>query len=260
MGKAWKNSREKTRTWRQTHIFESFCSWASEDQEQKVWATSCTINSLMGVLVAQLCLSLCDPINCSTPGFPVLHYPMSMLKLMSIGWMMLSSHLTLCHCLFLLPSIFPIIRVFSKESALQIRWPKYRSFSFSISPSNEYSRLISFRIEWFDLLVVQGCCENVKAHSPQVRTLINQHDFQLGTHKAISSLKVEVNPKQTTPHTHLQPCYLHKENSRNLRCRPLTQALLVRYCLQRPCQKQTQVPSGGSQHHHQVSTDPYKWF
>ena len=76
MGKAWKNSREKTRTWRQTHIFESFCSGASEDQEQKVWATSCTINSLMGVLDAQLCLSLCNPMNCSTPGFPVLHYPM----------------------------------------------------------------------------------------------------------------------------------------------------------------------------------------
>ena len=73
---------------------------------------------------------------------------------MSIELVMLSIHLILCHPL-LLPSIFPSIRVFSKESALRIRWPKYWSFSFSISPSNEYSGLISFRIDWFDLLAVQ---------------------------------------------------------------------------------------------------------
>ena len=76
----------------------------------------------------------------------------SLLKLMSIESVMPSSHLILCRPLFLLPSIFPSIRVFSKEFALCIRWPKYWSFSFSISPSNEYSGLISFRIDWFDLL------------------------------------------------------------------------------------------------------------
>ena len=79
----------------------------------------------------------------------------SLLKLMSIESVMPSNYLILCHPL-LLPSIFPSIKVFSNESVLHIRWPKYWSFSFSISPSNEYSGLISFRIDWFDLLAVQG--------------------------------------------------------------------------------------------------------
>ena len=80
----------------------------------------------------------------------------SSLKLMSIESVMPSSHLILCHPLLLPPSIFPSIRVFSNESVLLIRWPKYWSFSFSISPSNDYSGLFSFRITWFDLLAVQG--------------------------------------------------------------------------------------------------------
>ena len=93
--------------------------------------------------------------NCSMPGFPVFTIPQSLLKLMSIELVMLCNHLILC-CPLLLPSIFPSIRVFSNESVLCIRWAKYWSFSFSNSPSNEYSRLISFRINWFDLLAVQG--------------------------------------------------------------------------------------------------------
>ena len=80
----------------------------------------------------------------------------SWLKLMSMELVMPSNHLVLCHPLLLLPSIFPSIRVFSNEPALCVRWPKYCSFSFSISPSNEYSRLISFRIDWFDFLAGQG--------------------------------------------------------------------------------------------------------
>ena len=80
----------------------------------------------------------------------------SLLKLMSIESMMPSSHLILCHPLLFLPSILPGIRVFSNESVLRIRWPKYWSFSFSINPCNEYSGLISFRVDWFDLLAVQG--------------------------------------------------------------------------------------------------------
>ena len=80
----------------------------------------------------------------------------SILKLMSIESVMPSNHLILCHPLLLPPSIFPSIRVFSNESALHIRWPKYWSFSFSISPSNEYSGLISFRMDWLDILAVQG--------------------------------------------------------------------------------------------------------
>ena len=83
----------------------------------------------------------------------------SLLKLMSIESVMPSNHLILCHPLLFLSLIFPSIRVFSKESVLCIRWPKYRSFSFSISPSSKYSGLISFRIDWFDLLAVQGTQE-----------------------------------------------------------------------------------------------------
>ena len=88
----------------------------------------------------------------------------SLLKLMSIESVMPSNHLILCCLLLLLPSIFPSIRVFSNESALSIRWPKYWSFSFSISPSNEYSGLISFRIDWFDPLAVQGTLKRFFQH------------------------------------------------------------------------------------------------
>ena len=89
----------------------------------------------------------------------------SVLKLMSIESVMSSSHLILCRPLLLLPSIFPSIRVFSNESALHIRWPKYWSFSFSISPSNEYSELTSFRVDWFDLLAVQGTLKSLLQHN-----------------------------------------------------------------------------------------------
>ena len=90
--------------------------------------------------------------------------PQSLLKLMSIELMMPSNHLNLCHPLLLLPSIYPSIRVFSNESVLCIRWPKYWSFSFSISPSNIYSGLISFKIDWFDLLAVQGTFKSLLQH------------------------------------------------------------------------------------------------
>ena len=88
----------------------------------------------------------------------------SLLKAMSIQSVMPSNHLILCHPLLLLPSVFPSIRVFSSESALHIRWPKYWSFSFSIRPSNEYSGLISFRIDWFDLFAVQGALKSLLQH------------------------------------------------------------------------------------------------
>ena len=93
--------------------------------------------------VTQSCLTLCDPMDCSMPGFPVRHQLRSLPKLMSIEAMMRSNHLILCHPLLLLSSIFPIIRVFSSESVLRIRWPKYWNFRVNISPSNEYSGLIS---------------------------------------------------------------------------------------------------------------------
>ena len=88
----------------------------------------------------------------------------SLLRLLSIESVMPSYHLILCRPLLLLPSIFPSIRVFSNESALHVRWPKYWSFSFSINPSNEYSGLISFRIGWLDILAVQGTLKNVRQH------------------------------------------------------------------------------------------------
>ena len=119
--------------------------------------------------VPQSCLTLCDPMDCSMPGFPVHHHSWSLLKLMSIESVMPSNHLTLCHPLLLLPSNFPSIRVFSNESVLRIRWPKYWCFSFSISSASEYSELILFRIDWFDLFTVQGTlkshlqCHNLKA-------------------------------------------------------------------------------------------------
>ena len=106
--------------------------------------------------VTQLCLTLCDPIDCSIPGFPVHHQLWSLLKLMSIKSVMTSNHLILCCPLLLTPSNSASIRVFSKELALSIRWSKYWRFSFSISPSNNYSRLISFWTGWFDLLAVPG--------------------------------------------------------------------------------------------------------
>ena len=88
----------------------------------------------------------------------------SLLKLMSIKSVMPSNHLILCRPLFLLPTIFPSIRVFSNESAARIRWPKYWSFSFSISPSNEHSGLISFKMDWLDLLAVEGTLKSLFQH------------------------------------------------------------------------------------------------
>ena len=88
----------------------------------------------------------------------------SLLKLMSIESVMLSNHLILCHPLLLLPSVFPCIRVFSNESVLPIRWPKYWSFSFNICPSNEYSGLIAFRMDWMDLLAIKGTLKSLLQH------------------------------------------------------------------------------------------------
>ena len=114
--------------------------------------------------VSKSCPTFCDPMDCSMPGFPVFHHSQSLLKLMSIELVMPFNNLVLCHPLLLLPSIFPSIRVFSSESVLHIKWPKYWSFSFNISPSNEYSELISFRIDWLDLLAVQGTLKSLLQH------------------------------------------------------------------------------------------------
>ena len=120
--------------------------------------------------VTQLFPTLHDPMNCSTPGLPVHHYSQSSPKLMSIESVMPSNHLILCHPLFLLPSISPNIRGFSNKSVLHIRWPKYWSFTLNISPSNDHPGLLSFRMDWLDLLVVQGTLKSLLP-TPQFKSI-----------------------------------------------------------------------------------------
>ena len=130
----------------------------------------------------QLCTTLFDPTDCSIPGFSFCPSPNSqcLLKLMSIEVVMPFNHLILCQPLLLLPSIFPSIRVFSNESVLHIRWPKYWTFSFSISPSNEYSGLISFRMDWLDLLAVQGTLKSLlQHHSSKASILQSSTTFRI---------------------------------------------------------------------------------
>ena len=127
--------------------------------------------------VTQSCLTLCDPMNCSTPGLPVHHQLWSSPKLLSIESVMPSNHRILCRSLFLLLLTFPSIRVFSNESLLCIRWPKYWSFSFNISPSNEYSGLISFRMDWLDLLEVQRTLKSLFQHHSSKASILYHLDF-----------------------------------------------------------------------------------
>ena len=113
--------------------------------------------------VAQSCPAPHDPMNCSMPGLPVYHQLPESTET-HVNWVGdASNHLILC-CPLLMPSIFPSIRVFSSKSALRIRWPKFWSFNFSISPSDEYSQLISFRIDRFHLLAVQGTLKSLLQH------------------------------------------------------------------------------------------------
>ena len=114
--------------------------------------------------VAKLCPTLCGPWTAAHQSSLSFTISQSLLKLMSIEAVMPSSHPILCHPLLLLPSIFFSIWIFSSELALRIRWPRYWSYSFSISPSNEYSGLISFRIDWFDLLAVLGTVKSLFHH------------------------------------------------------------------------------------------------
>ena len=120
--------------------------------------------AVLGMKWVQSCPTLCDPIDCSMPGLPVHHNSQSLLKRMSIASVMPSNYLILFHSLLLLPSIFPSIRVFSNQSVLHIRWPKYWSFSFSISPSNEYAGMISFMMDWLDLHAVPGTLKSLLQH------------------------------------------------------------------------------------------------
>ena len=124
--------------------------------------------------VTQLYWILCNPMHCASLSIT---NSQSLLKLMCIELVMPSNYLVLCHPLLLLPSIFPSIRVFSNESVLTIRWPNYWSFSFSISPSNEYSGLISFRMDWLDFLEVQGTLKSLLQHHSSKASILWRSTF-----------------------------------------------------------------------------------
>ena len=129
----------------------------------------------MGSQKTRTATSVVHPLNHIRLISPVPHYLLEFAQIMSFESLMPSNHLILCHPLLYLPSIFPIIRVFSSESVLCIRWPKY--WSFSISPSNEYSRLISFRIDWFDLLAVQGTLKSLLQHHSSKASILQRSAF-----------------------------------------------------------------------------------
>ena len=128
--------------------------------------------------------------NCSTPGFPVLHYLPEFAQTHDFESVMPPNRLILCHSLLLRPSVFPSIRVFSKELALCIRWPKYWSFSFSISPSNEYLGLISFRFDWFDLIAVQGFWDFFR----NVLTILSSLNFYMNSRINLSIFTKKLYP------------------------------------------------------------------
>ena len=128
-------------------------------------------------LVAQSCKTLCNPCTRAHQASLSIINSRSLLKLLSMESVMLSNHLILCHPLFFPPSIFPSIRVFSNESVLRIRWPKHWSFSFNISPSNEHSGLISFRMDWLALLAVQGTLNSLLQHHSSKASILQHSAF-----------------------------------------------------------------------------------
>ena len=137
--------------------------------------------------VARSCLTLCDPMNCSTPGLPVHHQLPESTETHVIELVMPSKHLILCRPPLLLPSIFPSIRVFSSKSALRIRWPTYWSFSFSINPSNEYSGLIFFKIDdWFYLLAVGRTLKSLLQHHNSKASMVQLSHLYMTTGKNIA--------------------------------------------------------------------------
>ena len=127
--------------------------------------------------VPQWCPTLCDPMNCSMPGLPVHHQLPEFTQTQSIESVMPSSHLILCRSLLLLPPIPPSIRVFSNESTLRMTWPKDWSFSLSISPSKEHPGVISFRMDWLDLLAVQGTLKSLFQHHSSKASLLEHSAF-----------------------------------------------------------------------------------
>ena len=140
--------------------------------------------------VTKSCLTLCDPMDCSMPCFPVLHCLPEFAQT-RVHWGNDAIQPS-CYSLLLLPSVFPNIKFFSNESARHIRWPKYWSFRFSISPSGEYSGLVSFRIDWFDLLIVQGPLKSLLQHhsSKASNWYFERHHDTLNKNQVFSSTTV----------------------------------------------------------------------
>ena len=139
--------------------------------------------SLCCCSVAKSCLTLCNPVDCSKPGFLSFTVSRSLLKLMSIEFVILSNHL-ICCSLLLLSSVFPSIRAFFTESALCIIWPKYWEFQVQHKSFSEYSGLISFRIDWFDLLAVQGTLRSLLQHH-NLKASVFQHSASLWSNSHI---------------------------------------------------------------------------
>ena len=170
--------------------------------------------------VAQLCPTLCNPMNRSMPGLPVHHQlpeACPSTKLMSIESVMPSSHLILCHPPLLLPPIPTSIRVFSNESTLRMRWPKYWSFSFSIIPSKEIPGLISFRMDWLDLFAVPGTLKSLLQHHSSKVSILRFSAFFIVQLSSISSVQLlSCVQLFATPRTAARQASLSITNSRNL--------------------------------------------
>ena len=149
-----------------------FASWWTMKASDTTQLSSVQSNQSVRSDQTQLCRTLCDPMDCSTPDFPVHHQLLGMLKLMSIESVMRSNHLILCHPLLLLSSIFPSIRVISNESVHHIMCPKYWSLSFSISPSTGHPGLISFRMEWVDLVAVQRTLKSLLQYASSKASIL----------------------------------------------------------------------------------------
>ena len=162
-----------------------YLNWSSQQTSEVitliVWDYS-TFSSVQFSSIAQSCPTLCDPMNHSTPGLPVQHQPTEPTQT-HVHWVTDAiHHLSLCRPLLLLPSISPSIRVFSNESALHIRWPKYWSFSFNISPSNEHPGLVSFRMDWLDLLAVQGTLKSLLQHRSSKASILRSLSLYSNSH------------------------------------------------------------------------------
>ena len=169
---------------RRTDLFEKPWCWErlkaggeGDDRGWDGWVTSLTRWKFSSVQLLSHVRLFATPWTASRQASLSITNSQSLLKLMSIESVMPSNHLILCCPLFLMPSIFPNVRVFSNESALHIRWPKYRNFSFSISPSNEYSGLISFGMDWLDLLAVLGTLKSLFQHHSSKASIFRHSAF-----------------------------------------------------------------------------------